>query len=371
MNRLRTASLTFIFATVFVVTLFRSNAFAVEAYEPPPMSWLENSWGATLTGDYFMSNTNYDQNRGSFTRLPGSNFSNTFTSHFRARYGFTRDFNLFAGFGFAQTNVRDLFGDKSSTSITDLGGGLDFIFWRRWVKLIFEAQGGFPIDAVDVMQTKPLTSDGVPFGRVGVFAFRPFRYFRLTGYLGLDFPTVNLSKKLLYQVYGEIPISKFSFGGGINGTEAIIDDSLPQAERQAVTLRTNGGSARFYAWNPGLLEARAWVGFKPNKQWAFRVGYAKTLNGVRTAEGQAVLFSLAFNARDLFGPSVDTLEEDARSVEADRGFTPEAEKTDQSLFKDEPAPKPVRRNRPSRKSGPSAEESLDQTERLLERKNQN
>ena len=363
MNRPRAASLVLVLALVFVLVLPRAHA--VEAYEPPPMSWLENSWGATVTGDYFMSNTNYDQIRGSYTRLPGPNFSNTFTSHLRARYGLTRDINLFAGFGLAQTNVRDIFGDKSSTSITDIGGGLDFVFWRRWIKLIFEAQGGYPIDAVDVMQTKPLTSDGVPFGRIGIFAYRPFRYFRLTGFVGFDYPTVNLSKKVLYQVYGEIPISKVSFGGGINGYEAVIDDSLSQAERVAVTLLKNGGSTRFYAWNPGLLEARAWIGFKPNKQWSFRVGYAKTLNGLRTAEGQSVLFSIGFNARDLFGPSVETLEEDARSVET---FVPDTEKTDQSLFRDEPPPKPARKGRIPRKTGPSAEESLDQTEKLLERK---
>lgn len=331
------------------------------------MSWMTDSWGTSLTGEYFSSNTNYDQKRGSFTRLVGNNSFSNFTSHVRSRYGLTNSTALFAGFGFAQTNVQDALGERSGSSLTDLSLGADFILWRRWIKAIVEAQGGYPIDYVDRMQKKPLTSDGVPFGRLGIFVYKPFRHFRLTGYVGFDYPTEGLSKKMLYQVYGEIPVRKFLIGGGINGYEAVMSDSLSQAERQATPIVTSAQSLRYYAFEPALLEARGWVGFKPSKHWSVRAGYAKTINGLRTAEGQSFLFSLAFNAKDLFGPSVETLEEDARSMSPDQGFVSDVEKTDQSLFQEEPPPPPPKPKRVTPKTPPPAD-SLDQTEKLLERR---
>jgi hypothetical protein len=350
----------------FSILLFARGVSAVEAYEPPPLSWIQDSWGTSMTGEYFSTNTNYDQTRGSFTRLVGNNTLTNFTSHVRGRYGLTTSTALFTGFGFAQTNVKDALGERAGSSITDLTIGADFILWRRWFKAIVEAQGGYPIDAVDRQQKKPLTSDGVPFGRIGLFVYKPFRQFRLTGYAGVDYPTEGLSKKFLYQIYGEIPVRQFLIGGGVNGYEAFLADSLSQAERQATPIVANAQSLRFYAFEPALLEARGWVGFRPSKSWSIRAGYAKTLNGLRTAEGQSFIFSLAFNAKDLFGTSVETLEEDARSVSPDANFVSDRETTDQSLFRDEPPPKPKRIVAPPKT--PGAIDSLDQTEKLLERR---
>ncbi len=360
----RLTRLAFVLSALAPTLLHSPIAKAVHAYELPPTSWEANSFGASVTGEYFFSNANYDQKRGSYTRLPGGNNFSNFTTHVRGRYGLTRSLGGFLSAGYARTQVEDAFGTRSGTSLTDLSAGFDYILTRRWIKLIAEGQAGYPMDFVEPGQTSPLTSEGVPFGRFGLFAFKPFRSVRLDGYFGLEYLGGGMASRALYQANIEFPLRKFLIGAGISGYEAITADQKSYAERISTAVLAGGSSLRYSAHEPALTEARAWIGFQPTKAIQARIGAAKTINGLRSAEGQSFVFALAFNGQDLFGPSVDELEEEAARGSS-RGFKSDLEKHDQSLFQEEPPPAPPKKLAPK---GPSAGESLDQTEKILERK---
>ena len=361
-------SICLIFASTLVAVLIPEKSQAVEAYESPPLTWRENSFAASLTGEYFTSNTNYDVNRGSTVNLPSNyNFAN-FTSHLRGRYALSGTFSGFASGGWSRTALTDLSGDRTANSLTDLSLGLDYVAWRRWVKLVIEAQGGYPIDSVNTTQTVPLTSDGVPFGRIGVFAFKPMRYFRLTGFTGFQYMLSGLASRFLYQANVEVPFRSFVVGAGIDGYEAVTSDSNGYSSRVLTQSLAEATSNHFYAFEPGLLEARGWIGYAPSRGLQLRVGYVKTLNGVRTAAGQSILFALAYNGQDLFGPSVQTLEDEASPpIQDDEGFRTHQEKSDRTLFQDRPTQQRPRARRPVRRANPPGD-SLDQTEQILEQR---
>ncbi|MBK7890188.1 MAG: hypothetical protein IPJ84_04865 [Bdellovibrionales bacterium] len=85
-------------------------------------------------------------------------------------------------------------------------------------------------------------------------------------------------------------------GGGVDGIETLLNDDLTLAERSLTTGSANGGSLRYRTFDPALLRARGWVGFKPGNTVEIRAGYDKTLTGLRTAEGQAITLNVVFSS---------------------------------------------------------------------------
>lgn len=348
----------------FVATLLPAPARGVT--DLPPWRWNRGSFGLSATTEYFMTKGNYDAKRGSFTRLPGDNSFTTFESTVRARYGFTPRLSTYAGLGFAQVRAVDSFNERTNAAVTDVFVGADFMIATKWIRLVPEIQAGYPMDKVSVTTTNPLTSDGVAYARTNAFFLIPTRWLNLQGRLGLHLPAEGLAKRLLYDIGAEIPIGRrFAIGGGIEGYETILSDELSAAERQAVTAIADAGSQRFYAYNPALLEGRGWIRFTPDRTTQIRVGYSKTLNGIRTAEGQALTMSVAFNLPGKKKSSIDsgTLSDLRRGAptlsgpeEAARKFEIEVEKMDPDLL---PPDDPIDQQNT---------DILNDTEKLLEKR---
>lgn len=333
-------------STLVFLTLWTGvRASAVTAYEAPLGGWQHDSFGLSLSTEYFMSKANYSDTRGSYERLLGDSSFTSWESHLRGRYNLNEAFSFYAAQGFTNSHAVDALNDKTNSTLTDLSLGADFLLNKKYVHLIPELQIGFPLNSAPANQTSPLTSDAVFFTRIGMFFYKPFRHFRLGGYTGLHVNTDNLPSKFLYEATIDVRLFRIvTIGGGIDGYETVIGDRVTYQERYQYNLKTDAGSQRFRSFDPALLEGRAWIGFWPEKTLWVRVGYAKTLNGMHTAEGQSLLLSLAYNSQSLSGGSREATPVPSgpaapvkrpNSDEALRGFQPEIEQTEQGIFEEE------------------------------------
>ena len=346
-----------ILATLAVILGSSESAWAVRAYEPPPPGWVADTYRFSGHLEYFTSKANYERDRGGYQRLIGDSNVTYMDTKLRARYAISNKVSLFAGMGFANAKVIDPSKEKTNSQLTDLNAGVSYSFTTKWMRLVPEAQFGFPLDPSSLSQDKPMTSDGVYYGKIGVFAFKPMKYLRLQGYAGFLWPS-SLSKRFLYEITGEVPLgSMFLVGGGMDGHETWLGDDETETARRAAALRANAGSFRYFSYNPSLTELRAWAGVILDRSFIVRAGFAKTINGLRSAEGQSFLISAVFGttaptssdfARQPKRRDVIINDSEAKNFEAD------VEKVDQGLFE-------IEQGRKS-KGG----ESLDETERMLE-----
>ncbi|MEK7355835.1 MAG: hypothetical protein AAB250_05270, partial [Bdellovibrionota bacterium] len=260
----------------------------------------------------------------------------------------------------AQSKSIDTSFEKTNANVTDFFLGANFQMVRRWWRVIPEFEMSLPLESASPTQTVPLTSEGVWSTRAGVFLFKPYKHFRFESYLGFLYLGEGLSKRLLYSLLAESAFGGFSFGGGIAGVETILSDEKTQVDRAITQALADAGSRRYWAYNPALLEARAWFGFRVDRSFVVRLGYAKTLNGMRTAEGSTILLSLAYNS-----PGDKSAGRAAREGTAplkplpQDGFQADPETTDPEIF--DPNADPVVAPQPK-------SNQLDETEKIIERK---
>lgn len=338
-------------SVIFLAGIQPAQAVSTQI-EVPQLSRGQGSFGFSLASEYFTTEANYDSYRGSFVRLTGDNSLTSFESTLRAQYGVTQRFTVFTGLGYSQVRAVDAVNEKTNAGLTEAFVGANFLIWKKWAHVIPEIQASYPIDETVSNQTVPLTSDGVMYARAGVFVLKPFKWFRLQSYLGIHFPTEGLAKLALYSIGGEVPLgrpSRFAIGASLDGYETLISDELTLAERRQTTLAANAGSQRFYAFDPALMEGRLWASFTPDRGIRIRAGYAKTIDGIRAAEGQSFLLSVSFH-----------------SVPKNRHLI-EAERQERIRRKRAEAAKKFEATPAQSETEYLRDDSLDETERMLEK----
>lgn len=343
--------------------LLCSTSLGGPANEIPPSSFNSGSIGASINSEYFTTKANYESSRGAYTRLPGdSNLTHT-EVRMRGRYTFTRKFSLFAGSSFSHVQAVDLVHTKTNSQITEGLGGINYLFATKLALFIPEILVSVPVDRTSANQITPMTNDGVTYVKSGIFILKPFRRFRLCSFLGLHYPMDSLAKKFLYEATLDMRVfDTFTIGGGVDGYEPAMSDEKTLINRMASATRANAGSERFYSYNPSLIEARGWIGWRPDTSLWIRAGYAKTLNGLHTAEGQSFLLSVQFNSSHVDFSSDASRTSSRKGSDPDsalKTFEVDIEDTDQSVFQpDDGEIKNTKRGR----------ESLDATEKMLEQK---
>ena len=341
-----------LFLAVTTILLKPSVGLALTVPEAPPSAWNRGSFGVQTSSEYFFSNKNYEDTRGSFDVLPTNNKWTSFENRFRARYGFSESLSLFTGFGANAATATNNGFERTNSAATEVFAGVDFLLARRWWRVVPEFEASYAFDTPVRGQTSPMTNNGASYANAGVFFFKPYRYLRFEGYLGFHFPSEDLAKLFRYSLGTEIAMfGAFTLGASIQGYETVIGDNTSLASRRVTQITADASSGRFQAYNPALLEARGWLGLRFDRAFGMRLGYAKTLNGVRVAEGQSLLLSLYYNSA---GTKTRV---SSRRVEV--GPAPVAKRAGE--FRTEPEPQDP-------EIFEQNDETLDNTERLFDRK---
>jgi hypothetical protein len=347
------------FFFVFLIPLVFSlsavtTAHAYTVPETPPSAWNRGSFGVQTHSEFFSSHNNYEETRGSFDKLVNDNKWTSFENRVKLRFGLADWASVYTGVGAASTSATSNGVTRNNASLNEVYLGADFVLARRWWRVIPEIEASYPTDETNRLQTNPLSSDGVAYANAGIWMFKPYRYLRFEGYIGMHMPGQQFATRFMYNLGAEVAaFGAFTFGGAIQGYESVIADGTSHAERKLTQASADGTSMRFWAYNPALLEAKGWVGLRFDKSFGVRLGYSKTLNGVRTAEGQSFLLSLYYNtvgtgARRGPGPASPR----ERERERDRdNFKTEPEPNDPQIFEQPKTP----------------DATLDSTERLFDR----
>lgn len=342
-----------------IVSATALHAGALTAPETPPSAWSKDSVGVQTQSEYFFSHANYGESRGSFENLSTSNKWSSFENRLKTRYGFTNAISLFGGIGASASTATNFGVDRNNSAVNEVFAGVDFLLARRWWRVVPEFEASYPTDQTTKLQTNPLTSNGAAYANLGVFLFKPYRYLRFEGYLGFHLPGEDLAKRFVYSLGAEIAMfGAFTVGGAVQGYESVVADATSNAERKLTQATADATSERFWAYNPALLEAKGWIGLRFDRSFGVRLGYAKTLNGVRTAEGQSVLLSLYYNTA---GNSSGYAASSAAGQTQRRGMPQVAPRP--TTFKTAPEP-----NDPELFDQQKEDSALDNTERLFDHK---
>lgn len=341
-----------------------SRAHAVAANEPPPGVFTEDSLGAQISSEYFTTNANYEPSRGTVTGLVNGSSLTEIETKLRGRYTLSKQLSFFVGTAYTSTQVVDQSYGPSNTKnngqFTSGLAGVDYMWNTHFVQLVPELIFSLPIDQTSSTQLNPMTNDGVTYVKLGLFAIKPYRRFRLGAYLGTLYPIDALAKRLNYEATIDWRAYKaITLGAGLDGYETLVSDTDTLVDRQTSDVRANAGSERFYAFNPSLLEARGWIGVRPNRSFWVRLGYGRTLTGLHTAVGQSVILSLIYNSDHVEATPAEVGKRRLDPQEAAKVFEPDVESTDQSVFE----PEDIEIQNTTR-----GKESLDSTEKLLDKK---
>ena len=285
--------------TAVLLACFSVESQAVPSIELPPWGWSSGSIGFLASGDYFRTTDNFSTTRGSAANLNGSNSYQSFQGTFRARYGFHPLFSLYAGTGYAQSQVNDNLATKNSGQMTNGFIGADFKLPIRMLRIIPEIEAGFPFQQYDTNTTVPTTNEVAAYGRASLFLNKPVR---IGGFLtefytqgGFYFPSQNLAKLFMYEAGAEFFFSRMlGVGGAIQGYETVATDPSLITDRQRISIRANGGSFIYNAYNPALTELKGWLRFNFNRDVFVRGIYRKSFSGLNTADEQTFSLLLSF-----------------------------------------------------------------------------
>jgi len=285
-----------VLCAIFVVNSTALHSAYGSPIETPPWAWRKGSFGISGSTEYFWTHANYGPARGEYSRLTGDNNLTDFQTWVRARYAFWSKFSVYGGAGLTQVRVLDAFNEKTNNGLSDAFVGGHFVVWREWLRMVAEIEAGMPISSITRYQISPLVNDGAMYGRALLHLRKDIGALKIFGYVGARLPTEGLAKTLHYGAFAEVPLGKIMLGGGVDGIETLLNDDLTLAERSLTTGSANGGSYRYRTFDPALLRARGWIGFKPGNTVEIRAGYDKTLTGLRTAEGQAITLNVVFSS---------------------------------------------------------------------------
>jgi hypothetical protein len=345
---------------IFFVCTTSQNV-AASPIEAPPWTWRKGSFGISNTTEYFTTSANFGPARGEFTRLFGENSLTDFNSWLRGRYAFWSKFSMYGGLGLSQVRALDQFSEKTNSSLTEAFLGGHFTVWRNWLLMVAELECGMPLGAggpfasFSKTQSTPLVSDAAYYARAILHMRRNLWRAQLFGYAGVHLPTEGLAKRLLYGVFAEIPLGDFMMvGGGMDGHEVILNDELTLAERLITQVSANAGSQRFRSFDPAVLRARGWVGFKPGKTIEIRAGYLQTITGLREANGSSFTLNLVFSSAPSRTFRTRPTSEKISSPGNTRDFKLESETADPDVIA------------PSNDFEPQSGDDLNETERLFE-----
>ncbi len=312
--------------------------------------------------NYFTSKANYESGGGSYVDLPNSGEYSNLLIDLGAQYAFTPRLYLGGELGIANSESSLNGINRTNSTLGEAKAWIQYVAPVKFLRVVPEATFIYPFNRIEDGTDDVMTGEGAMAVQPGIWLIKNLRRLDFFGYLGGRYQDEQRSGLAIYRLGSQFKFSSFFVGASLNGFESVMDDKGSEAERLAIVRRVNGGSFKYYAYNPSALEVDLWAGMNFSRTSNLRLGLSQTLNGKSYAHGMTVHVAYQFQ---LLGPGAIRREQPSY----DPKFELENEKYDESLFEADPA-KPARRRprpRPLKPSGPSQEELLNDTMDDLEK----
>lgn len=294
--------------------------------------------------EYYMTSANYDSSGGGFEKLNNGGSYKLIEWDFAARYYWSKELSFWGGFGLANAKSSTTAFDRNNTSLTEMSLGMQYRFRKGNWRIIPEGLFLFPFNRVKQDTDTVLTGEGAMVVEPAIWA--TYKWGPLTPFFrgGLRYQDEGRAWLAPWLLGLDWKMGTLTLGADIGGYQVVKDDDYVKnpSIRDAVTLRVDGGSQRFYGVNPSLIEAQFYAEGYLGQSLFIRFGVAKSINGKNTAEGIAGYVHLGW---ELGKVTSETPEETVIK----NPFEVEEKSYDEELFNTEVKPAPPKKAKPKKK----------------------
>jgi hypothetical protein len=363
--------------TVILTLLFSALFPLSPALAERPVPAREGRYSLQLGTTYFSTKANYQSGGGTSTALPTDwKFQNT-QIYTQVDFDWSKVFRSYAGFSYALSEstgsnfgTPELSIPRSNAGINELWLGSQAWFHFGRYSLVPQVDLTFPMLRLDLNDKYPALGEGALRFRGSSWLVARFGAWQPFAYLGAEYRDGGRSALLPYSAGVNFRPGKWWIQTEYRGFAGLTDDkdtSDPTARNSRIIYsKINGGSARFWAVNPAVSEVALETGLRFSGFNA-SLGYAQTINGSNFSDGFTVLLALAYTGR-LQSSSAAAATSDPAPVPTtpnNSTFEITPEEFDESVFKEDDQTQTTVRKKV--RQTPSAEKSLDETQKELEK----
>lgn len=329
---------------VFCMLSTYQTVRAEEVYKP----FVAGRFDSYLGAEYFSSSANYDSNGSKQSLISGASLSNISTE-MGARYLFWDRFGIYTGLLFNNVQTSNGIRDRQNSALTYYNFGADLqVFHSFHWSVYIDGNYKMANESINITGDDAIASDGASEAVISGVVIYQNDGWRVYGKVGYDYRTEGLSSLVRYGIGSDYAFGAFVLGLNLPGYSTIQDDekTATPIDRDLVTTRVNGGSRRFYAVNPNLLEAQIYGIYNFTKDFAVKAYVGNTLVGSNAAEGYTagVTLSWGFGLAKKHIKSED-VPNDSSLPDDEAGFKVDTnDGVDQTIFqKSQTAPAPKKK----------------------------
>ena len=310
--------------------------------------------------NYFFTKANYEAGGGSYVDLLGGAEYSSLLLDLGAQYAFTPRLYLGGELGIANSESSINGIKRTNSTLGEAKAWVQYVAPVKFLRVVPEAVFIYPFNRIESTADEVLTGEGAMGIQPGVWLIKAFKRLEIFSYLGGRYQDEERSGLAIYRIGSQFKFASFFAGGSFNGFESVTDDKGSEATRLAVTRRVNGGSFKYYSYNPSLMEVDLWAGMNFSKTSNARLGLSQTINGESSAHGMTIHLAYQFQ---MMGPSAGR----PNQPSYDPKFELENEDYDETLFEADPAKPAPRRRRPVRPQQQNPDQMLNETMDDLEK----
>jgi len=285
-------AITLIILLLVVLTGEKSLASSYDDYQ----SFRKGTYDFQLETQFFRSDANYISSGDSFQRLSNGQSFELWDVYFKFRYDLSRRSAWYANVDVATANSTGFDAKRSNSSLASSVLGYAYMIYSDDFDAITDFNMTIPYNQISANTDTVMNSEGVMEGTALLRLQKTYDMFAIYGYGG---GTYRQSRSALipWGAGAELRWNSITLGGKIFGYQTIMDDPDKDNKNQRLIVndRVNGGSLKFYAVNPSLIDSEIYAKFKMGRSWTLTGGGGTTISGASTASGFHFGLNLAFS----------------------------------------------------------------------------
>lgn len=230
---------------------------------------------------------NYESDGSGYKALASDNYFQTLNVDTNVRWNPNSTLGLSFGASYASTESNNLTSVRTNSGFKDVTLGGDFLMYQGGFELIPEAYLIYPVSKFDKSTDDTLLGEGVKIAGAKLWFQKLWKSFNLYSSVGFEYLNEGRAYRIPYSLGAEWDNRYLDVGTEVGGFSRAGNDDYSDSEvvRTAVTDKVNGGSLKYGAVNPSLLEVKGWVNYDINESLSIKGGLSQTINGTNSAYG--------------------------------------------------------------------------------------
>lgn len=270
-------------AFVICVLVIPGTLFAQDAYRP----FMAYRFDMYFDANLFSTTSNFDAN-GSKQDLITNASLQAINTELSARYLFLHSLGVYSGLRFNNIDTNNGLLSRTNSILTYYFFGADYELYRSGgLSLYADVSYAISNEEIDVAGDTAIASDGANEAKASGAVVYENGDFRTFARAGVNYRADGLSLLAIYGFGADYMISPIRIGMDFSGISTVQDDdnTATPVNRDLVTTRVNGGSRKYFAVNPNLLEGKLYVSYNLDKDLSIKMYGGAGLVGSNSAQG--------------------------------------------------------------------------------------